>query len=71
MVSASNATLGDVHDDKLQSSRSRKDQERPLDCPDASVGGDDGGVHNAMGVPVGMILVMIVLVMTMPVRAET
>jgi hypothetical protein len=48
----------DVHHDKLQDSCSRKYQERPLDRPDASVRGSDGGVHDAMGMAVRMVLVM-------------
>jgi hypothetical protein len=64
---ARSATL---YDDKLQSGRSRKDQERPLDRPDASGGRGDGWVRGAMSMAVGTILVMIVLVMTVPVRAE-
>ena len=52
----------------MQNSRSRKDPERPFDSPDASVRGGDGRVHDAMGMAVGT--VMIVLVMALPVRAE-
>jgi hypothetical protein len=57
-----------VHDDKLQNSRSRKDQERPLDRPDALVCGGDGGVYDPMGMALGM--VMIVPIMVVPLRAE-
>jgi hypothetical protein len=57
----------DKHDDKLEDGRGGKDQEGPLDRPDASVRRGDGGVYYAMRMAVTMMVVVSVLAMSVPV----